>query len=196
MKISCILPLLALWLAGCAAPDYRAAMEPPDINQTNILSGARFHAGDTVMVSFTDLPENPPVQEKTVNEDGTITLSDVGVIKVAGKTTGELETIIHDKYVPQFYNHISVTVKAGERVFYVRGEVNTKGRQIYVGQLTVTKAITAAGDFSDFANRKNVLLVRSNGQRFILNCDAILSGEAQDPPVYPGDQIEVKRRRF
>ena len=195
-KIVCSLPLLALLLAGCAAPDYRAAMEPPDINQTNILSGARFHAGDTVSVSFTELPENPPAQEKTVNEDGTIMLSDVGVIKAAGKTTGELETIIHDKYVPQFYNHIAVTVKAGERVFYVRGEVAQKSRQVYVGQITVTKAIAAAGDFTDFANHKNVLLIRASGQRFVLNCDAILRGEALDPPVYPGDQIEVRRRRF
>ena len=193
-KIVCSLPLLALLLAGCATNTPPGAMEPPD--DTKGFSGARFHAGDTVSVSFTELPENPPFQEKTVNEDGTITLSDVGVIKAAGKTTGELETIIHDKYVPQYYNHIAVTVKAGERVFYVRGEVAQKSRQVYVGQITVTKAIAAAGDFTDFANHKNVLLIRASGQRFVLNCDAILRGEALDPPVYPGDQIEVRRRRF
>ena len=196
VKIICVLPLLALLLAGCAAPDYSAAMKPTDPEDGKLLPGARFHAGDTVIVAFDGLPEPLAAQEKTVNEDGTITLSDVGVIKVAGKTTGELETIIHDKYVPQFYNHLTVTVKAGERVFYVRGEVANKSRQVYVGQLTVTKAIAAAGDFTDFANHKNILLIRASGQRFVLNCDAILRGEALDPPVYPGDQIEVRRRRF
>ncbi len=61
-------------------------------------------------------------------------------------------------------------------------------------QITVTKAITSAGDFTDFANRKKVFLIRANGQRFKLNADAILNGDAPDPPVYPGDQIEVARR--
>lgn len=194
LKVICCLPLLALLLAGCATNDATRAMEQPE--DPSVLAGARFHAGDTVIVSFDGLPENPAAQDKTVNEDGTITLSDVGPVKAAGKTTSELEATIHDKYVPQFYNHLSVTVKAGERVFYVRGEVGQKSRQVYVGQITVTKAIAAAGDFTDFANHKNVLLIRASGQRFILNCDAILRGEAPDPPVYPGDQIEVRRRRF
>jgi hypothetical protein len=37
-------------------------------------------------------------------------------------------------------------------------------------------------------------LIRANGKRFRLNCDKILDGEALDPPVFPGDQIEVKRK--
>ena len=67
---------------------------------------------------------------------------------------------------------------------------------IYVGPITVSKAITSAGDFTDYANRKTIVLTRANGQRFKLNCVKILDGEAPDPPVYPGDQIEVKRRWY
>jgi polysaccharide export outer membrane protein len=196
LKIFSALPLVALLFTGCAAPDYNAVMAPPDPKDIPGLSGALFHNGDTVFVSFDGLPENPAPQDKTIGEDGNITLTQDITVKAAGKTTGELEKIIHDAYVPKIYKHLTVTVKAGERVFYVRGEVAQKSRQVYVGQITVTKAIAAAGDFTDFANRKNVLLIRSNGQRFVLNCDAILRGELPDPPVYPGDQIEVKRRRF
>lgn len=192
----CLAALVTGLLAGCATQDYSGVMAQPDPNDIAVLSAARLHVGDSVIISFDGLPEPLPNQEKTINEDGTITLTDIGAVKAAGKTTGELEENIREKYVPRFYNHLTVTVKAGERVFYVRGEVNQKNRQIYVGQITVTKAITAAGDFTDFANRKNVLLIRANGQRFTVNCDAILRGEAPDPPVYPGDQIEVKRRRF
>ena len=65
---------------------------------------------------------------------------------------------------------------------------------IYAGPITVTKAITSAGDFTDFANHKKVWLIRASGQRFKLNADNILDGEAPDPPVYPGDQIYVERR--
>jgi hypothetical protein len=60
----------------------------------------------------------------------------------------------------------------------------------------VTKAITSAGDFTDFANHKRVYLIRAGGQHFKLNCDKILNGDAPDPPVFPGDQIEVKRRLY
>jgi len=84
----------------------------------------------------------------------------------------------------------------GQRVYYVRGEVKAPGRQEYVGQITVTKAITSVGDFTDYANRHKVWLTRSNGQRFKLDCVAILDGEQPDPPVFPGDQIEVTRRLF
>ncbi len=196
LKSLFLLPMLALALAGCATPDYSGVMAAPDGSDTNAPSAARLHVGDSITISFDGLPDPLPAQEKTINDDGTITLSDIGTVKAGGKTTGELEKSIHDLYVPTIYTHLTVTVKAGDRVYYVRGEVKSPGRQIYVGQITVTKAITSAGDFADFANHKNVMLIRSNGQRFKLNCDAILNGEAPDPPVYPGDQIQVKKRSF
>lgn len=122
-------------------------------------------------------------------------MPDIGRVQAAGKTAGELEDLIHKLYVPAIYRHLNVTVRtSNDRVYYVRGEVRQPGRQIYVGQITVTKAITSAGDFTDFANRKKVVLIRANGQRFKLNADAILNGDEPDPPVYPGDQIEVARR--
>jgi len=191
-----LLPLLALTLAGCASTDNGGVMAPPDPNETNDMAAARLHVGDTVTIAFDGLPTALDAQEKTINEDGTFTLSDIGTVKAAGKTTGELEDIIHDLYVPKIYTHLTVTVKAGDRVFYVRGEVVNKGRQIYVGQITVTKAITSAGDFTDFADHRDVVLTRANGKRYKINCDKILDGEAPDPPVYPGDQIEVGRRKF
>ena len=192
-----LLPLLALVLAlaGCATQDYKEVMEVPSSDGTDT-PGAHLQVGDTITITFDGLPSNPAPQDKTINDDGTITLADIGAIKVAGKTTGDVENAIHDLYVPRIYKHLTVTVKAGDRVYYVRGEVKAPGRQVYVGQITVTKAITSAGDFTDFANRKNVLLIRSNGKRFTLNCVKILDGRAPDPGVYPGDQIQVERIIF
>jgi polysaccharide export outer membrane protein len=197
LKACLLLPILALILAlaGCATQDYREVMEVPAGDSLET-PGAHLSPGDTITITFDGLPNGLPSQEKTINDDGTITLADIGSIKVAGKTTGEVENAIHDLYVPKIYNHLTVTVKAGDRVYYVRGEVKNPGRQVYVGQITVTKAITSAGDFGDFANRKNVLLIRSNGKRFTINCNKILAGKAPDPGVYPGDQIQVERNMF
>jgi polysaccharide export outer membrane protein len=186
--------LLALGLTGCSTTYNKEAMDSP--TQGAIPELPRIAVGDTVTVTLTGIPVELPPYVKPITDDGTITLPDVGRIQAAGKTPGELETDIHDLYVPKIYTHLGVTVitASENRVYFVRGEVKSPGRLVYVGPTTVTKAITSAGDFTDFANRAKVYLIRSNGKRFKLDCDKILNGEAPDPPVYPGDQITVKRR--
>ncbi len=197
-----LLPALALTLGGCSIfsgsdkkSDVMAA--PGEENYPGQDKVPRLHIGDTVAISFSGLPDAIESQEKPIKEDGTITLPDIGRIKAAGKTIGELEDAIHDLYVPRIYTHLNVTVKTtSDRVYYVRGEVKSPGRMIYAGSITVSKAITSAGDFTDFADRSGVTLTRANGQRYDLNLNRILYGKDPDPPVFPGDQIEVSRRIF
>ena len=187
--------LVALALGGCSTGDYKEAMNSP--GQTSNPELPRIAVGDTITITLTGIPEeNLAPYEKPITDDGTITLPDIGRIQAAGKTPGALEDYIHDQYVPKFYTHLGVTVKTASdnRVYFVRGEVKNPGREIYVGPTTVTKAITSAGDFTDFANRSKVILIRSGGKHFKLDCEKILNGEEPDPPVYPGDQITVKRR--
>jgi len=155
---------------------------------------ARFHVGDMVSVTLTDLPSDIPPHMESIKEDGTITMPDIGHVQAAGKTAGELQNEIYNLYVPKLYRHLTVTVSTGDRVYYVTGEVKAPGRQLYAGQMTVTKAITTCGDFTDFANHKKVWLIRANGQRIKVNCDKALQDASQDPPVYPNDQIQVPRR--
>jgi polysaccharide export outer membrane protein len=196
-----LLPVLALALGGCASHKNKyGPLEQPSEEPIPADHVARLHIGDTVSISFSGMPSDDtsfaPV-EKPIKEDGTITLSDIGRVKAAGKTPGELEDAIHDLYVPKVVTHLNVTVKtSSDRVYYVRGEVKAPGRMIYAGSITVSKAITSAGDFTDFASRSDVVLIRANGDRFKLNINKILAGEAPDPPVYPGDQIVVDRKLF
>ncbi len=194
-----LVSVLTLALGGCSSTKNQYGPLEQPLVETNSPSGqvARLHVGDTVTIAFTGLPENPEPQEKPIKEDGTITLDQVGRVKAAGKTPGELEDAIHDLYVPRLYTHLNVTVKtSNDRVYYVRGEVKAPGRMIYAGTITVSKAITSAGDFTDFASRGSVMLIRANGDRFKLNINKILDGDQPDPPVYPGDQIVVERRIF
>lgn len=192
-----VLVLLALGSAGCKSPDYSAAMAAPSGVEANAIL-PRLGVGETVTVTFSGIDDPVLIpQEKPIKDDGSISLPLIGRVQAAGKTAGELEDAIHDAYVPKIYTHLTITVKtSSDRVYFVRGEVKAPGRLIYTGPITVTKAITSANDFTDYANRKVVILTRANGQRFKLNVKKILDGEAPDPPVYPGDQIEVKRRLF
>lgn len=209
---------VGLLLAGCASqPDAFFSDSPsnstgissssgvtqtsPNSNKTTAESDvppevAQFQIGDTITVTFSGLLENPLPHVEPIKEDGTIELPLIGKVKAAGKTAGQLQTEIRDLYVPMFYRHLTVTVSSGDRMIYVRGEVKGGGRIIYTTGMTVTKAITSAGDFTDFAKHSNVSLIRSNGKQIKVNCDRIFSGKDPDPPVYPGDQIIVHRRWF
>ena len=202
-RLFIILPILMasmLVMTGCSLFSSSAnnadLMAQPSL--ANVKSQvANLHVGDTVTITLGDLPTDIPPMEKPINEDGTINLPYIGSVKAAGKTPGQLEDIIHNLYVPKYYTHLNVTVQtSNDRVYYVRGEVNHPGRMIYTGDITVSKAITSAGDVTDFANLSKVWLTRANGKRYKLNLNKILDGEAPDPPVFPGDQIEVTRRVF
>jgi polysaccharide export outer membrane protein len=158
---------------------------------------ARFHVGETVSVVFSGTPDPTefPSHEEAIKEDGNITLPLIGSVKALGKTAGELQNEIHDLYVPRYYVRLNIVVKPGDLIYYVRGEVKQPGREIYVGETTVTKAITSASDFTDFASHK-VWLIRANGKRVKVNVDKALEDPTLDPQIYPGDQIVVPRRIF
>jgi polysaccharide export outer membrane protein len=158
---------------------------------------ARFHVGETVNIIFsgTPAPDEFPPHEETIKEDGNITLPLIGSVQALDKTAGELQKEIHDLFVPKYYVRLNVVVKPGDLLYYVQGEVKTPGRQLYVGETTVTKAVTSAGDFTDFASHK-VTLIRANGDRVKVNVDKALDNPALDAKVYPGDHIYVPRRIF
>ena len=175
-------------------PNGPSAMGGPPSTGGSGSEAARFRVGDTIIVQLSGVPPEIPPHQELIKEDGTITMPDIGKVQAAGKTAGEVQTEIHDLYVPKIYTHITVTVNIGDRVYYVSGEVKLPGRLVYVGQTSVNQAITSAGDFTDFANHKNITLIRVNGDRMKINVDRVRSGRAEDPPVYPGDQIIVPRR--
>jgi protein involved in polysaccharide export with SLBB domain len=158
---------------------------------------ARFRVGDTVTVSFSGPPDPIPDHVESIKEDGTITLPLIGPIYAVGKTSGELQNEIYTNYVPKYYVRLTVTVKSGDRYYYVGGEVTHPGVFQYIGDTTVTKAIQAAGGLTDFANHGKVWLVHTTtGQRVRVNYDAALQDPAKDPPVFPNDQVNVARRIF
>lgn len=156
----------------------------------------RFRVGDSVTVTFggiSDVLTQLPPHEETVKEDGNITLNLIGAVKAAGKTTGELQKEIHDLYVPKYYVRLTVTVKPELRSYTIGGEVKMPGPKFWLPGTTVIKAIQAAGDFTDYASKRNVKLTRADGTVITINCKKAINDRRLDPLVFPGDQINVKR---
>jgi polysaccharide export outer membrane protein len=191
--------LSGLFLAGCGSPsaDKSSPRAPAGQAPAAISAGSfdTFRAGESLTITFADLPNPVPVWEDKIKEDGTITLMHNQTFVAANKTRAELEKEIRARYVPDWYKSFTVTVNSGQsRVYYVGGEVRSPGRQVYLGPISVTKAIQTAGDFTDFAKKTKVKLTRVDGRVQTVNCKKALGDPRLDPEVYPGDKVTVPRR--
>lgn len=149
--------------------------------------------GDEIIVYYSD-PALQPHDER-IKEDGTVTLQLVGAVKAAGKTPGQLQKELQALYVPKYYQpgRLTVTVKTQDQYYYVGGEVRMSGPKVYPGAMTVTKAIQTAGDFTEFANKKKIRLTRADGTTITVNWKKANHDPNLDPPVFPGDKIQVPR---
>jgi polysaccharide export outer membrane protein len=148
-------------------------------------------------VSFADTPTMIMPWEGEIKPDGTITLSLNQTFKAAGVTRSQLEKDIRERYVPRYYKQMTVGIKLTRdtRFYYVGGEVRAPGRQLYLGRITILKAIQSAGDFNDFAQKKKVELTRSGASKLVIvNCAKAMHDSSLDVEIYPGDKIHVPRR--
>jgi protein involved in polysaccharide export with SLBB domain len=195
--------LAGLWVGGCRTQS-QGFGEVPGLNQGGASSPAgasasvgsdKIQPGETLTFTFADLPQLVPAIELRVKDDGKITLLLNEIFDAVGKTRGELEQEIRARYVPTYYKYLTVTIKAQERFYYVGGEVKGPNRYLYSGTITLTKAIQSAGDFTDFANKKKVKLIRGKRTQ-TFNCNKIIDHPEQDPEILPGDKVHVPRRHW
>ncbi|MCL4178484.1 MAG: polysaccharide export protein [Verrucomicrobia bacterium] len=151
--------------------------------------------GYRIEIGYSGNPSAPgaPHREQ-IRDDGNIQPPLLGNVMAAGKTIGQLQTELHALYVPAFFKTLTITVRLDERYFFVGGQVRAPGQKLYLSEMTVTKAIQAAGDFTDFANRRKVEIIRNDGTRATVDCKRALRHSEEDLPIYPGDMIHVPRR--
>jgi len=167
------------------------ASAQPDING----GGFELRKGDKLKFDFLEAP-GLNTWEQVVREDGTIALPYNVVIQAEGKTKRALAEDIHKAYVPKYFKRMSVNIKSDDRFYFVTGEVKIPGVKAHPGELTVTKAVGAAGDFTDFAQKKKIQVIRANGEKIRVNWNEAAEHPERDVPVYPGDRVHVPRRLF
>jgi polysaccharide export outer membrane protein len=174
--------LLVVFSGACQHESFIVCPAPPPGKHIQ-----SYHVGDVVTITFVTEPI-PPLEEG-VKEDGTITLPLLGDISVEGKTPLAVQNQLNQEYRNWKY-YSKDPVRIGEvRYFFVRGEVNVPKQYPYTGGITVSKAIAAAGDFTEKANRQKAKIIRSNGHKETVR--GFMRTEGPDPLIYPGDQIIV-----
>ena len=153
-----------------------------------------FTPGDRIDIDFGGCLAAPWVQ--IVRDDGTIALPFNLAALAVGKTAAQLEQAIHDLYVPTILTRLTVKIRPGVSYFFVTGEVMNPGQKHHTGQITMMKAISDAGGFTDFADKRRIEILRADGEIVKANGKAILKGAAQDVTIYPGDRVHVNRSPF
>jgi protein involved in polysaccharide export with SLBB domain len=181
-------------LTGCGTTSPGAAGET--VRRDKPLAADVLRVGDIVVVTFSNVPQPILPHEEKIKDDGTITLPLIGTIQAAGKTAGQLQKEIQDAYVPKYYRNMTVTVKPPERQFYVQGEVKLPNRYQLTPGMTVLKAISTAGGFTDFAKRQAVELTSATGEQYVVDCKKALTKPSLDLPIYPDDRINVPKRFY
>lgn len=138
-------------------------------------------------------------QDVVVRPDGAITLPLIRDIKAAGLTPEQLREAI-TKAASQYIEDPNVTVvvrQINSRNVFITGQVARPGNYAVSGQMTVLHLISIAGGLTEFANGKNIQILRTEGgksQAFKFNYNEVADGKKleQNIVLKPGDQILVK----
>jgi polysaccharide export outer membrane protein len=153
---------------------------------------------DLLKIVFADLPISVLPFEGRVKDDGTITLFLNQTFQVVGKTPGQLEKEIRDRYVPRLFKYMTVTVIVTDienRYYYIGGEVKSPGAKPYVARIRLLEAIQSAGDFTEYARRSKVSVTRG-GKKYIIDCKKAKTHPELNIEILPDDRIEVGKSAF
>lgn len=107
-----------------------------------------------------------------VRIDGKISFPLLGDIQAAGRTPMEIRKEIESGLKDYVENPIvTVTVKnPASQKFYILGEVKKTGEYQLIKGLTVLQAFAIAGGFTDWASKKEIILLRyENGKEKVYN---------------------------
>jgi polysaccharide export outer membrane protein len=129
-----------------------------------------------------------------IRPDGKIAMPLVGEIAAAGLTPAKLQVRITEG-LAKLINNPQVTVQVQavrSKRYYVTGEVFRPGAYPLVVPTTVFEALTLAGGFREFANKKKITIVRGD-KRMKFNYNDVVKGKELDQNVVieNGDHIIV-----
>ena len=180
--------------------DARTASTPAPVGTsgTNAATDYRLGAGDKLRIEvYKDAQLSQALQ---IRPDGKVTLPLVGDVMAAGRTSVELRDAITES-LKEYIGNPVVTVIVTEtapQVVYLVGEVNKPGAvPLAGGRMSIIQALALAGGFTDFANKKDIRVLRktaSGMQTLHFNYKDALDDESRREPLQllPGDTVVVK----
>jgi polysaccharide biosynthesis/export protein len=186
-------PVAAAALAPTTTPAAPAAVVPPAVTPP-----PDYVIGAEDLLSIVYWRDKDMSAEVTVRPDGKISLPLLNDLQAAGLTPDQLR----DRLVAEskrFIEDPNVTVvvrQINSRKVFITGEVNKPGPYPLSGPTTVLQLIAVAGGLRDYADEKNIVIVRTeNGRqasyRFNYKDVASRKNLGQNIALKPGDTVIV-----
>src|SRR4051812_2311715 len=154
----------------------------------------RLGPGDKLRVEVYGEPQLS--QGLQVRPDGKITLTLIGDVMAAGRTSLELRDALTTS-LKSILNNPAVTVIVQDAIanqIDVAGEVESPGQQVLMGPVTILQAISRAGGLKEFAKKGSIYVLRqgrTGQQRIDANYKDALSGKVPPMVLQPGDTVVV-----
>jgi polysaccharide export outer membrane protein len=175
---------------GPASGSDAAAVMPP------VNPPAGFVIGPEDVLSIVFWRDKEMSTEVTVRPDGKISLPLLDEVQAAGLTPAALRAHLVSES-KRFFENPNVTVVVNQinsRKVFITGEVVKPGPYVITAPTTVLQLIAMAGGLKDFADSKNITIVRrENGQTtsYQFNYKAIRKNPRQNIELKPGDTVVV-----
>jgi polysaccharide export outer membrane protein len=200
MRHTCIVAWICVaFMAGLSGARVVAADKDADKKPGAVppLVSQEYHLGAGDKLRIEVYKDSQLSQSVQVRPDGKVTLPLIGDMDAAGLTPIELRDNIA-KALREYVTNPTVTVivvEATASTAYVMGEVNHPGAVNLQAPLTILQALALAGGLKDFADAKNIRVLRSgpNGiQTISFNYKEALKS-SRGAPIYlrPGDTVVV-----
>jgi len=167
-----------------------------DTTAASTANDYRLAAGDKLRIEvYKDAQLSQALQ---VRPDGKVTLPLVGDVVAAGRTPTELRDAISSA-LTEYMEKPTVTVIVTEtmpQMVFVTGEVNKPGQfTLGGGPMNILQALAMAGGLTDFANRKDIRVLRKGPagmQTLKFNYKEALDSSREPLQLRAGDTVVVK----
>jgi protein involved in polysaccharide export with SLBB domain len=164
-----------------------SVMDPaPPLNLTDILLNYRLGKGDLIDIKV--FSEKDLSMKVRLSEEGIISYPFLGELQLASLTVNQVEKLIASGLESDYLMDPKVTVAIVEyRQLFVNGETKKPGGYDFVPGMTVNKAISLAGGFTERASRDEIFIIRDGDQT------ATPLAAKLDTYIGPGDIINIKQ---
>lgn len=154
---------------------------------------AQYNLPMTNIATMATIPIQTTPQQQTyvVNAEGNIDFPILGTVHVAGKTTIELAKELTERISRDVTDPLVRVNFVGYSVD-VLGEVRDPGRQrVTTERYSILDALAAAGNLTEFGNRKNIMVIRENNGKAEYVVIDLTKSDIMTSPYYYLQQNDV-----
>lgn len=185
----------AVGALGGIPPEAAAAAAP---RPTDPVVPAGYIIGTDDVLSIVYWKDKDMSAEAKVRPDGRIALPLINEVQAAGLTPQQLHQKLTEES-KKYMEDANITVVVREinsRRTFITGEVNKPGLYPLTAPTTVMQLISLAGGLKEYANAKNITIMRTEGGKQValkFNYKDVAAGKnlAQNIELRPGDTVVV-----